>query len=119
MSQKHHRTGFFSSPGLAIVQRQSKMGKFFNNINNSTSKIKQAMASQFPELVSRTGISKRHIVKLKVLSEIYSKAPKRFSHSDFFLTYNLEVLMDLTDCKKRTISRNFQVALKKISFSLL
>ena len=56
----------FPSLGLAVVQqRQSETGKCVNNINNSTCKIKETIAAQFPHLVSRTGLSKTHVAKSK------------------------------------------------------
>ena len=53
----------FSSLGLVVVQLQAKKGKCLNNIDNSICKIKQAIALQFPDLVSRIGLSKTQVVK--------------------------------------------------------
>ena len=48
---------FFNSFDLAVVQQQAKKGKSVNNIDNFTCKIKETIASQFPYLVSRIGLS--------------------------------------------------------------
>ena len=63
------RRDLSNSLGLAVVQQQSKRGKCINNIENSTCKIKQTIALQFPHLVSRMGLSKTHVVK----SEFHQK----------------------------------------------
>ena len=56
----------FTSLGLAVVQQQQPdNGKCVNNINNSTCKIKETIAVQFPHLVSRIGLSKTHVAKSK------------------------------------------------------
>ena len=41
------------------------MCKCVNNINSSTCKIKETIATQFPHLVSRIGLSKTHVAKSK------------------------------------------------------
>ena len=51
--------------GLVVVKQQVKRGKRVNNIDNSTCKVKQAIALPFPDLVSRIGLSKTHAVKSK------------------------------------------------------
>ena len=56
------RRDLFNSLGLAVVQQQAKSGKCVNN-NNSACKIKESVASQFPHLVLRKGLSKTHVVK--------------------------------------------------------
>ena len=49
----------FDKNGLEIVQQQVRKSKSVNNIlHDSASTIKQAIASQFSELVSSIGISK-------------------------------------------------------------
>ena len=48
---------------LAVFQQQRKSGKCVGNIDNSTGKLKQAIAPQFPELVSGIGLPRTHIVK--------------------------------------------------------
>ena len=54
----------FTSLGLAFLQQQQPdNGKCVNNITNSTCKIKETIAAQFPHLVSRIGLSKTHVVK--------------------------------------------------------
>ena len=50
---------------MAVVQQQAKRGKSINNIDDSTCKIKETIASHFPHLVSRIGLSKTHAVKSK------------------------------------------------------
>ena len=66
-----------TSLGLAVVQHQQPdNGKCVNNINNSTCKIKETIAAQFPQLVSRIGLSKTHVAK------VYSKASKRSACSN-------------------------------------
>ena len=56
---------FFSSLGWAVVQQRAKRDNGVNNIDNSTCKVKQAIASQFPNFVSRIGLSKTHIAEPK------------------------------------------------------
>ena len=55
----------FNSLGIAVVQQQAKIGKCFNNFDNSTCKIKETIASQFPYLVSKIELSKTHVAKSK------------------------------------------------------
>ena len=74
-------TDLCNSLCLAVVQQQSKRGKCVNNIDSSTCKIKETVASKFPHLVSRIGLSKTHVVK-KVSSKVYSKASKMPTRSD-------------------------------------
>ena len=66
---------FFTTLGLAVVQQQAKNGKCVNNINTSTCKIKETIATQFPHLVSIIGLSK-------------GKASKRSSCSDKSSTFH-------------------------------
>ena len=66
----------FNRLGLAVVQQQSKSGKYFNNFDNSTCKIKETIASQFPHLVSRTGLSKTHVAKSKFHQKFTAKQQK-------------------------------------------
>ena len=55
----------FTTLGLAVVQQQPENGKCVNNIINSTCKITETIATQFPHLVSRIGLSKTHVAKSK------------------------------------------------------
>ena len=55
----------FTTLGLAVVQQQPETGKCVYNINNSTCKIQETIATQFPYLVSRIGLSKTHVAKSK------------------------------------------------------
>ena len=86
----------FSSLGLAVVQQQKRV-KLFNYIDNSICKVKQAIASQFQELVSTMDYQKHTWLNQSYI-KIYSKA-QTTSSVLFRLTYNLEFLLNLTDCK--------------------
>ena len=67
----------FNSFGLAIVQQQQpKKGKCVSNFNNSTFKIKETIAAQFPHLVSRIGLSNTHVAKLKFHQKFTAKHQK-------------------------------------------
>ena len=67
----------FTSLGLAVVQQQQPdIGKCVNNINNSTCKIKETIAAQFPHLVSRIGLSKTHVAKSKFYQKFTAKHQK-------------------------------------------
>ena len=67
----------FNSLCLAIVQQQqTENGICFNNINNSTCKIKGTIAAQFPHLVSRIGLSKTHVAKSKFHQKFTAKHQK-------------------------------------------
>ena len=55
----------FTTLGIAVVQQQPENGKCANNITNSTCKITETIATQFPHLVSRIGLSKTHVAKSK------------------------------------------------------
>ena len=67
----------FTSHGLAVVQQQKPdNGKCVNNINNSTFKIKETIAVQFPHLVSRIGLSKTHVAKSKFHQKFTAKHQK-------------------------------------------
>ena len=71
----------FNSLGLAVVQ-QAKTGKCDKNIDIATCKKQQTMTSKFPHVVSRIGISEKHVVKSeKVSLKVYKKASKRSSRS--------------------------------------
>ena len=77
--------GLFNSLGLEIVQQQAQSGKCVNNIKNSTCKIKDTIAAQFPQLVLRIGLSKTSS-EIQVPSKVYSKAPKSSTRSKKFTT---------------------------------
>ena len=64
----------FTTLGLAVVQQQPENGKCVNNIN--TCKIKKTIATQFPHLVSRIGLSKTHVVKSKFPQKFTAKHQK-------------------------------------------
>ena len=67
----------FSSHGLAVVQQhQSDIGKCVNNINNSACKIKETIAAQFTQLVSRIGLSRTHVAKSKFHQKFTAKHQK-------------------------------------------
>ena len=66
----------FNSLGLAVVQQQVESGKRVNNINNSTYKVKDTIAAQFPHLVSRIGLPKTHIEKSKFHQKFTAKHQK-------------------------------------------
>ena len=67
----------FTGLGLAFVQQQQpKNGKCVNNINNSTCNIKETIAAQFPQLVSRIGISKTHVAKSQFHQKFTAKHQK-------------------------------------------
>ena len=78
----------FTSLGLAIVQQQPESGKFVNNFNNSTCKIKDTIAAQFPHIVLKIGFSKTHVAKSKFQQKIKAKHQK--VPDAFPLIYNLE-----------------------------
>ena len=67
---------FFTALGLAVVQQQPENGKCVNNINTSTCKIKETIATQFPHLVSRIGLSKTHAAKSKFHQKFTAKHQK-------------------------------------------
>ena len=66
----------FNSLGLAVIRQQAKNGKCVNNIDNSTCKIKETIASQFPYLLSRIGLSKTHVAKSKFYQKFTAKHQK-------------------------------------------
>ena len=66
----------FNSLGLAVVQQQAKSGKCVNSIDNSTCKNKETIASQFPYLVSRIGLSKTHVAKSNFHQKFTAKHQK-------------------------------------------
>ena len=66
----------FTTLGLAVVQQQPETGKCVYNINNPTCKIKESIATQFPHLVSRIGLSKTHVAKSKFHQTFTAKHQK-------------------------------------------
>ena len=66
----------FTFLGLAVVQEQPEHGKYVNNINTSTCKIKETIATQFPHLVSRICLSKTHVAKSKFRQKFTAKHQK-------------------------------------------
>ena len=66
----------FTTLGLAVVQQQPEIGKCVYNINNSRCKIKNSIATQFPHLVSRIGLSKTHVAKSKFHQKFTAKHQK-------------------------------------------
>ena len=63
----------FTTLGLAVVQHQPENGKSVNNNYSSTCKIKETIATQFPHLVSRIGLSKTHVAKSKFHQKFTAK----------------------------------------------
>ena len=60
--------------GLAVVQQQQPdNGKCVLNINNSTCKIEETIAAQFPHSVSRIDLSKTHVAKSKFHQKFTAK----------------------------------------------
>ena len=78
---------FLNSLSLAIVQQQQpENGKCVNIINNSTCKFKETIATQFPHLISRIGLSKTHVAK----SKFHQKFTAKHQKVDAFpIIYNL------------------------------
>ena len=67
----------FTSLGFAVAQQQQPdNGKYVNNIINSTCKIKETIAAQFPHLVSRIGFSKTHVATSKFHRKFTAKHQK-------------------------------------------
>ena len=66
----------FATLGLAVVQQQPETGKCLYNIDNSVCKIKETIATQFPHLVSRIGLSKTHVAKSKFHQKFTAKHQK-------------------------------------------
>ena len=66
----------FTTLGLAVVQQQPENGKCVNNINSSTCKIKETIATQFPHLVSRIVLSKTHVAKSNFHQKFTAKHQK-------------------------------------------
>ena len=52
------------------------MGKCVNNFDNSTCRVKQAIASHFADLVSRIGCSNTHVVESKIHQNFTAKRQK-------------------------------------------
>ena len=66
----------FTTLRLAVVQQQPEHCKCVNNINTSTCKIKETVATQSPHLVSRIGFSKTHVAKSKFHQKFTAKHQK-------------------------------------------
>ena len=66
----------FNSLGLAVVQQQAKSGKCINSIDKCACKIKETIASKFPNLVSRIGLSKSLVAKSKFNQKFTAKLQK-------------------------------------------
>ena len=66
----------FTTLGFAVVQQQPENGKCVNNINTSTCKIKETIATQCPHLVSKIGLSKTHVAKSKFHQKFTAKHQK-------------------------------------------
>ena len=66
----------FKTLGLAVVQQQPEKGKCVNNLKCSTCKIKETIATQFPHLVSRIGLSKTHVARSKFHQNFTAKHQK-------------------------------------------
>ena len=66
----------FTTLGLAVVQQQPETGKCVYTFNNPTCKIKESIATQFPHLVSRIGLSKTHVAKSKFYQTFTAKHQK-------------------------------------------
>ena len=71
-AQKHNWNG----SARYLVQQQPETGKCVYNINNSVCKIKETIATQFPHLVSRIGLSKTHVAKSKFHQKFTAKHQK-------------------------------------------
>ena len=59
-----------------MVQQQPENGKCVNIINSSTCETKETIATQFPHLVSRIGLSKTHVAKSKFHQKFTAKHQK-------------------------------------------
>ena len=66
----------FSSLALAFAQQQAKRGKFVNNTDNFICKVDQAIASSFPDLVSRNRLSKTNVVRSEFHQKVTGKHQK-------------------------------------------
>ena len=66
----------FTTLGLAVVQQQPENGKCVNNIISSTCNIEETIKKQFPHLVSKIGLSKRHAAKSKFHQKFTAKPQK-------------------------------------------
>ena len=66
----------FTILGLAVVQQQPEKCKCFVNINSSTCKIKETVATQFLHLVSRIFWSKTHVAVSKFHQKFTAKHQK-------------------------------------------
>ena len=65
-----------SSVGLAVVKQQAKRTECINDIDNSACKVKQAILLQFPDLVSKIGSTKTHVIKSKFHQKFTAKHQK-------------------------------------------
>ena len=97
-----------NSLGLAVVQHQARRVKIVNNIDSSICKMKQTIASQFPHLVTRIGLSKTQVVKSKFIRSSQQSTKKVVS---FRLTSNLELRSNQIVYKKKDTLKNCLVAL--------
>ena len=66
----------FATLGLAVVQQQPETRKCVYNINNTVCKIKETIATQFPHLVSRIGLSKTHVAKSSFIKSLQQSIRK-------------------------------------------
>ena len=66
----------FTTLGLAVVQQQPEHGKWVNNINTSTCKIKETITTQFHHLVSKICLSETHVAKSKFHQKFTAKHQK-------------------------------------------
>ena len=100
----------FNSLELAVVQQQTKRSKCNNNIAKSTCKIKQTIASHFPHLVSRIGLSKTRLVKPKFHQKFTAKLQKSRR-----VQFNLQsrVTVELDRFQKEGHIGNYLAALTK------
>ena len=96
----------------AVVQQQPENSKCVNNINTSICKIKETIATQFPHLVSRIGLSKTHVAKSKFHQKFTAKHQKGRR-----VPINLQprVSRNYKDYKLKVISKNYLVAPANIS----
>ena len=103
----------FNSLGLAVVQKQAKSGKCVNKIDNSTCKIKETIASEFPYLVSKIGHSKTDIAKPKFHQHFTAKHQKGRR-----VLFNLQprVTVELFRLQKEGHTKSYQIVLMNISF---
>ena len=96
-----------------MVQQQARRGKCVNNNDNSTCKVKQAVASQFHDQVSRVGLSKTYAVISKFQQEFTAKHQKGRC-----VPINLQprITAELDRMQKNDISKSYLVVLTETSF---